>query len=87
MDQLIDFVSQFPQGISAGEIESQLKLGRSTLNRRLRAALASGDLIAVGNGPARRYQPADALVALKSISGLVPICHRLGQEQPICRNA
>lgn len=87
MDQLIDFVSQFPQGISAGEIESQLKLGRSTLNRRLRAALASGDLIAVGNGPARRYQPADALVALKSISGLVPICHRLGQKQPICRNA
>ena len=66
MDQLIDFVSQFPQGISAGEIEAQLKLGRSTLNRRLRAALASGDLIAVGNGPARRYQPSDALVALKA---------------------
>lgn len=66
MSDLISFVAQFPQGVSAGEIEHELKIGRSTLNRRLREAVESGDLLASGQGPARRYKPADALAAIKS---------------------
>lgn len=66
MNDLVDFVAKFPQGVSAGEIELQLKIGRSTLNRRLREAVSCGDLIAVGNGSARRYCPGDALAAIKA---------------------
>lgn len=66
MDDLIAFVSQSPQGVSAGEIEHRLNIGRSTINRRLREAVSRGELIATGKGPARKYQPSDALAAIKA---------------------
>ena len=90
MNDLVDFVAKFPQGVSAGEIELQLKIGRSTLNRRLREAVSAGDLIAVGNGSARRYCPGDALAAIKAYMSLTPnvqsrpIKNRCYCPRPVC---
>lgn len=66
MDDLIDIVARFPQGVSAGEIEGLLNIGRSTLNRRLREALTQGTILARGDGPARRYFSQDPLATLRS---------------------
>ena len=66
MEDLIEFVNRFPQGISASEIERHFKLSRTTLNRRLKEALQAGSLVVSGKGPATRYHSADPLSALRA---------------------
>lgn len=66
MSDLLDFVSDFPQGVAAGEIERHLRLSRTTLNRRLKEALQAGTLVVTGKGPSTRYQSADTLSALRA---------------------
>lgn len=66
MSDLLDFVSGFPQGVSAGDIERHLKLSRTTLNRRLKEELNAGTLTVTGKGPATRYHSADPLSSLRS---------------------
>ncbi|MBU0501468.1 MAG: Fic family protein [Gammaproteobacteria bacterium] len=66
MADLLDFVGNFPQGVSAGEIERHLKFSRTTLNRRLKEALQAGTLVVTGKGPATRYHSADPLSALRA---------------------
>ena len=66
MDDLLNLVSGNPQGLSAGEIERQLQLSRTTVNRRLRQALEAGTLVVSGKGPATRYQSADPLSTLRA---------------------
>lgn len=66
VSELVAFVSDHPKGVSAGEIERQLKLSRTTLNRRLKAALQAGSLVVAGKGPATRYHSADPLSALRA---------------------
>lgn len=66
MDDLIRLVSDNPKGVSAGEIEHQLKLSRTTLNRRLKDALRAGTIAVSGKGPSTRYHSADPLSALRA---------------------
>lgn len=66
MEDLIEFVTRFPKGVSASEIERHLKLSRTTLNRRLKEALAAGTLLVTGKGPATRYHSADPSSALRA---------------------
>lgn len=65
MNELIKFVNGFPQGVSAGDIEKRFGISRTTLNRRLKQAVAQGDLVILGKGPATRYVSADPLAALR----------------------
>jgi len=66
MNDLLAFVGDNPQGVSAGEIERRLKLSRTTLNRRLKEALQAGHIVVSGRGPATRYHSADPLSALRA---------------------
>ena len=66
MNNLVDIVARYPQGIAAGEIERLLRVNRSTLNRRLRDAVNQGVLLARGGGPARRYFSSNPLADLKA---------------------
>ncbi len=51
MNDLLDFVSDNPKGVSAGEIERRPKLSRTTLNHRLKDALQAGTIVVTGKGP------------------------------------
>ena len=66
MKELIDFVEQYPDGVSPREIERGLGLSRTTLNRRLREAVSSGMLLQTGKGPATRYRSADPHAAIRA---------------------
>lgn len=66
MNDLLDFVSDNPKGVSAGELERQLKLSRTTLNRRLKGELQAGAIVVTGKGPSTRYHSADPLSALRT---------------------
>lgn len=66
MDELLEFVGAHPEGVSAGVLESRFSLSRSTLNRRLAAALEAGVLTVSGKGPATRYYSADRFAALRA---------------------
>lgn len=66
MQDLMDFVGGFPQGVSAGEIERHLNISRSTLIRRLKEALQAGAITVSGRGPATRYHSADPLAAIRT---------------------
>ncbi|MEY4591706.1 MAG: hypothetical protein RIR18_601 [Pseudomonadota bacterium] len=66
MSDLLDYVSSFPQGVSASELERYLNISRTTLNRRLKDALGNGKLVMTGKGPATRYQSTDPLAALRT---------------------
>lgn len=66
MQDLLAFVGEHPQGVSAGDIERRLGLSRTTLNRRLKAALQAGSLVVSGRGPSTRYYNADPLSALRA---------------------
>ena len=66
MDDLLDFVNGFPQGVSAGEIERHLGLSRTTLNRRLKEALETGTITVSGKGPATRYHSTDPLATIRT---------------------
>ena len=63
---LLEFVSGFPQGVSAGEIEREFKAPRTSLNRRLRELIGTKQLIVTGKGPATRYHSADSLSSLRA---------------------
>lgn len=79
MSDLQDFVSSFPQGVSAGEIERHFNISRTTLNRRLKEAVQAGAIIVTGKGPATRYHSADPLAALRAYFA------RLHTERPVAR--
>lgn len=64
MQDLLNFVGQFPQGVSPSEIERRLKISRTTLHRRLKEEMARGTLVVIGKGPATRYQSSDSLAAI-----------------------
>lgn len=66
MIDLLAFISNNPKGLSAGDIERELKLSRTTLNRRLRDELLAGTIVVAGKGRATRYHSADPLSALRS---------------------
>jgi len=66
MSDLLDLISDRPKGISAGEIERQLKFSRTTLNRRLKEELLAGTIVVAGKGPSTRYHSADPLSALRA---------------------
>lgn len=66
MSVIADYASNFPQGVSASELERHFQLSRTTLNRRLREELARGTLIVKGKGPATRYLSADPLAAIRA---------------------
>lgn len=66
MNDLLEFVGDHPKGVSAGEIERQLKLSRTTLNRRLKEELRAGTIVVAGKGPSTRYHCADPLSALRA---------------------
>jgi DNA-binding Lrp family transcriptional regulator len=66
MNALLNFISDNPKGVSAGEIERQLKLSRTTLNRRLKEELQAGTIVVAGKGPSTRYHSADPLSALRA---------------------
>lgn len=48
---LIEFISGFPQGVSAGEIKREFKAPRTSLNRRLRELIGTKQLVVTGKGP------------------------------------
>lgn len=66
MRDLLDFVSANPKGVSASAIERQLKLSRTTLNRRLKDELLAGTIVVTGKGPSTRYHSADPLSSLRA---------------------
>ena len=66
MDDLLSIISNNPKGASAGELERQLKLSRTTLVRRLKEALLAGTIEVSGKGPATRYRSADPLLAIRA---------------------
>lgn len=66
MNDLLKFISDSPKGASASDIERQLQLSRSTLNRRLKDELLAGNIVISGKGPATRYHSADPLSALRA---------------------
>lgn len=66
MNDLLDFINDHPKGVSAGQIERQLNLSRTTLNRRLKDALQAGTIAVTGKGPSTRYHSADPLSALRA---------------------
>lgn len=63
---LIDFISGFPLGVSAGEIERHFGISRTSLNRRLKELQISKQLLVTGKGPATRYQSADPLASIRA---------------------
>ncbi len=65
MNDLIEFINGFPQGVSAGDIARYFKISRTTLNRRLKGEVARGTIVVSGKGPATRYLSADPLSALR----------------------
>ena len=66
MNDLLDFIADHPKGLSAGEIERQFQLSRTTLNRRLKDAVQAGLILVTGKGPSTRYYSADPLSALRA---------------------
>ncbi|MDP2795836.1 MAG: Fic family protein, partial [Sulfurisoma sp.] len=66
MADLIEVIGQFPQGVSATELEHRFEFSRATLNRRLREGVERGALIIQGKGPATRYLSADPLAAIRA---------------------
>ncbi len=65
MNDLIEFINGFPQGVSAGDIARYFKISRTTLNRRLKGEVARGTIVVSGKGPATRDLSADPLSALR----------------------
>lgn len=63
---LVEYLNAHPGGASSGEIEAHFGASRSTLIRRLKAALQAGAITVAGKGPATRYFSADPLSALKT---------------------
>lgn len=66
MNDLLEFIGNNPKGVSAGDIERQLKLSRSTLVRRLNEELKAETIVVTGKGPSTRYYSADPLSALRA---------------------
>ncbi len=66
MHDLLEFISNHPKGVSAGEIERHLQLSRTTLNRRLTEAVQAKVIVVSGKGPATRYHSSDPLSALRT---------------------
>lgn len=64
MNELVKFISDHPQGVSAKEIERHTELSRTTLNRRLKEELEAKTITVTGKGPATRYFSADPLASL-----------------------
>lgn len=79
MRDLLDFVSGFPQGVSASEIERHLNISRTTLTRRLKEALEAGAITVSGRGRATRYFSADPLAATRAYFA------RPHTERPVAR--
>ena len=63
---LVEYLNAHPGGVSSGEIETHFDVSRSTLIRRLKAAMQAGAITVSGKGPATRYFSADSLSALKT---------------------
>lgn len=63
---LVDYLDVHPGGVSSGAIEAHFDVSRSTLIRRLKAAMQAGAVTVAGKGPATRYFSADPLSALKA---------------------
>ena len=63
---LVEYLNAHPGGVSSGEIEAHFDVSRSTLIRRLKAAMQAGAITVSGKGPATRYFSADSLSALKT---------------------
>ena len=57
-ESLLEFVSGSPQGVSAGEIERQFAVPRTSLNRRVKELIDAKQLIVTGKEPAtlQRWQ-------------------------------
>ena len=66
MESLLRIISEYPQGVSPGEIEPHLSISRATLNRRLKKEVARGTLFIHGKGPSTRYTSADPLATLRA---------------------
>lgn len=63
---LVEIIGRFPEGVSPAELEGEVPYSRATLNRRLREALAAGELLAEGTGPVTRYRSTDPLAAIRA---------------------
>ncbi|MCG9060095.1 Fic family protein [Laribacter hongkongensis] len=66
MKELIQYVSEHPAGVSAGQIMRHLDMSRATLNRRLKKEVEAGTIRVTGRGPATRYHGSDPLASLRS---------------------
>ncbi len=66
MRDLIEIIGEFPQGVSAADLEHRFNFSRATLNRRLREGVARGALVLQGKGPATRYLSTDPLAAIRA---------------------
>jgi len=66
MNDLLEFINNYPEGVSPKEIEHNLEISRTTLNRRLREAVLAGGLVKMGKGPATRYRSADPHTAIRA---------------------
>lgn len=65
MKNLPNILADFPQGLSAAELERLGGVSRSTLNRRLKEAVEDGSILLDGKGAAIRYYSADPLAAIR----------------------
>ena len=79
MSNLSEFILRFPEGVSPKEIERNLGISRTTLNRRLKEAISAGYLVQTGKGPATRYCSADPHAAIRAYF------ERPHTERPIAR--
>lgn len=66
MKDVVSIIKGVPEGISAGDIEALANGSRATINRKLREALLSGEIIRSGKGRNTVYRDADALRPIRA---------------------
>lgn len=59
-------LAEYPQGLSAAELERLTSVSRSTLNRQIKELVGNGQIISRGNGAAVRYFTSDPLAAISN---------------------
>lgn len=63
--ELLEFITQHPEGVSPAELERVLDVSRATINRQLRDSVDAGLIEPVGNGASRVYRDADPFRAIR----------------------
>ena len=66
MKDLISIIGEYPEGISAGDIEALTNNSRATINRKLRDALVSNQIVRSGRGKNTIYRDADTLRPIRA---------------------